>query len=186
MSLFRRKALVFVAAALSLCVSPINAQGLDQSDPGRVALRHLRAMVRRDFKTSAALTLPEELARTRKAFQPIFSADPDGNITRRVMGDVKPADLPALTDIEFNARLFNFHVTLASQGTAFERFTDVDIFAVAQPHPDTAYVVWQWKLPSNERPIRNPNATMLVRYMDKWWLDMLTDFEGLRQLLARK
>ena len=177
--------LFFVAAASCLWVSPINAQALDQSDPGSVALRHLRAIIKRDFQTSAALTHPEELARTRKAFEPIFSADRDGNLTRRVLGDVKPADVASFTDIEFNARLFTFHVMLASQGSAIGRFTDADIIAVAQTQPDTAYVIWQWKLPSNERPIRSRDAMMLVRHKNKWWLDMLTDFEGLRHMLAR-
>jgi hypothetical protein len=164
----------------------MNAQSApEQSDPAHVALRHLQAMLKADWKTNASLTRPDELARNRASFEPIFLRDTEGNITRRVMGPLSHAELRNLSDVDFNARLFEFHVKLASQGSAFERFVDATIIAVAQPQPDTAYVVWQWKLPTDERPIRGPAAMKLVRQSGKWWLDMLTDFEGLRQMLVR-
>jgi hypothetical protein len=178
-----------IVVSLVVCLgraSSISAQSApEQSDPGKVALRHLQAMLKADWTTNALLTRPDELARNRTSFEPIFLADTSGNITRRVMGQLTQLELRNLSDVDFNARLFAFHVKLASQGSAFERFVDAQIIAVAQPQPDTAYVVWQWKLPAGERPIRGPAAMKLVKERGKWWLDMLTDFEGLRQMLIR-
>jgi hypothetical protein len=91
-----------------------------------------------------------------------------------------------MSDVVFNARLWAFHVDLASRGTALDRFTGVDILGVAQPHPDTAYVVHRWRLPPTERPLRTTTSTRVVRSQGRWLLDMLADFEGLREMLVQQ
>lgn len=143
-------------------------------------------MLRQDWRTSASLVRPPELARRRAAFLPIFAADSSGNLARRILGDVGPGELHSMSDVEFNARLFAFHANLASRGTAFDRFTGVEILGVAQPWPDTAYVVYRWQLPADERPIRGQHVTKVVRAEGRLWLDMLADFEGFRSSLVEQ
>lgn len=45
------------------------------------------------------------------------------------MGVSTPPELQDLTDVEFHARLLQFHVELASQGTAFDRYVGVEVLA---------------------------------------------------------
>jgi len=92
----------------------------------------------------------------------------------------------SLSDREFNARLFAFFVATSSQGSALERFQGVEIFGTANVAPDRAFVIYQWRLPSSERPIRGVQAMELRRVGGQWRLKMLADFEGLRELLARE
>jgi len=152
--------------------------------PEVVAHRHLRAILARDWPTSAELTHPSELASTRAAFLPLFARDTTGMLSRRILGSPPQTDLSSLSDVAFNAQLYAFHVGLASQGTAMERFTDAEMLGVAHPHPDTAYVVYRWMLPRAERPIRGAQVVKLQRDQGQWWLSMLADFEGLREMLA--
>ncbi len=152
--------------------------------PEAVAHQHLRAILKQDWLTSAALTHPAELARTKALFLPIFARDSTGMLARRVLGIPAQADLGSVSDVAFNARLYAFHVGLASQGSALARFTDAEILGVALPFPDTAYVVYRWTLPASERPIRGAQVMKLLRDRGRWWLAMLGDFEGLREVLA--
>jgi hypothetical protein len=141
-------------------------------------------MLRQDWQASASLVQPAVLARTRATFLPIFAADSSGNLTRRILGDISQAELHGLSDVDFNARLFAFHTNLASRGTAFDRFTGVEIIGVATPQPDTAYVVYRWQLPAEEPPIRGQQVTKVVRIDGVWRLDPLADFESFRKILT--
>jgi hypothetical protein len=142
-------------------------------------------MLKQDWMTSAALTHPDELARTRAAFLPIFTRDASGMLASRVLGTLPQLDLNSLSDEAFVAKLYAFHIRLASQGSALGRFTDAEILGVARPFPDTAYVVYRWVLPASERPIRGVQAMKLQQDRGRWWVSMLGDLEGLRELLAR-
>jgi hypothetical protein len=180
--------------ASALCIVLLTAcasrpQALQRDDysvdgPQQTVERHLLALLAGDWETSAALARPDELAANRHSFQPLFMSDTAGFLAQRVLRRQR-TDLEQLSDVEFNALLWGFHVGLASQGTALSRFTGVDVLAVAQPAPDTAYVIHRWRLPPAERPIRGANVTKVVRLNGRWYLDMLADFTGLRETLAQ-
>jgi hypothetical protein len=153
--------------------------------PEAVAQRHFRALLARDWLTSVDATHPAELARTKSAFLPIFARDPTGQLASRVLGTLPQSDLNSLSEVAFNAKLYAYHIGLASHGSALAQFTDAAILRVAYPFPDTAYVVYRWVLPPSERPIRGAQVIKLQRDRGRWWLAMLVDFEGLREMLAR-
>lgn len=156
------------------------------TDPASVAAEHLNALILRHWESSAAHTLPAELSRNRAVFEPLLTGDTTGRLLRDVMGIATPAELQGLTDVEFNARLLQFHVELASQGTAFDRYVGVEVLGVASSaSSDTAYVISRWVLPPEERPFRVVNATQLQWQEGRWWLSMLVDFEYLREFFAR-
>ncbi len=48
-----------------------------------------------------------------------------------------------------------------------------------------AFVVYQWRLPGGERPIRGRNVAELHRRHGGWSMDMLGDLTGLKELLER-
>jgi hypothetical protein len=177
--------LVIVSAS---CAAPRVQQDTSahpaEMTPEAVAHRHFRATLARDWLTSVDATHPTELARIKATFLPIFARDPTGMLVNRVLGTLPQSDLNSLSDVAFNAKLYAFHIGLASQGSALARFTDADILGVAQPFPDTAYVVYRWVLPPSERPIRGAQVIKLQRDQGRWWLAMLGEYEGLRELLT--
>jgi hypothetical protein len=154
--------------------------------PGRVFEQFSAAMIAKDWTTCASLTDPEELARNKAAFLPIFQRDSSGQLASRILGTPRQLVVSTLSDREFNARLFAFQVATASRGTVLSRFQGIDIFGVANPTPDRAFVIYQWRLPQGERPIRGVQAAELRRVGGQWRLKMLGDFEGMRELLARE
>jgi hypothetical protein len=154
------------------------------STPEAVALLHGRALIRRNWQVSAALTHPAEVARVKAAFLPIFLGDTSGLLARRVLGAPPQLDLASLSDVDFYARLWSFQVAYTSRGTALDRFTEMQIVGVARPFPDTAYVVYRFLLPANERPIRGTQSMKLQFDRGRWWLAMLSDFESLREMLS--
>ncbi|HET7612704.1 MAG TPA: hypothetical protein VFK26_02165 [Gemmatimonadaceae bacterium] len=160
------------------------ASAASNLSPAEVVQRHADALLAKDWRTSASLTDPEELARTKAAFLPIFEKDSSHRLAARVLGTPTQLVLSTLSDTDFNARLFAFFVATSSQGSALDRFQGINIYGVAQPDPDRAYVVYQWKLPASERPIRGVQAMELRRVNGQWKLKMLADFEGLREFLA--
>ena len=116
---------------------------------------------------------------------PIFQRDSSGQLASRILGTPRQLVVSSLSDREFNARLFAFFVSSSSQGSALERFQGVDTLGTANPTPERAFVVYQWRLPVAERPIRGVEAMELRRVGGQWRLKMLADFEGLREMLAR-
>jgi hypothetical protein len=158
--------------------------GTPSLSPTEVVQRYADAMLAKDWRTVATLTDPEELTRTKAAFLPIFEKDSSHRLASQILGTTPQLLLSSLTDTDFNARLFGFFEGMSSQGTAFERFQGINIYGVAQPEPDKAYVVYQWRLPASERPIRGVEAMELRRVSGQWRLKMLADFEGLREALV--
>jgi hypothetical protein len=154
--------------------------------PTEVVQRFGDALLAKDWTTSASLTDPEELARNKAAFLPIFEKDSSHRLASRILGTPPQLVLSSLSDVDFNARLFAFFVGTSSQGSALGRFQGINVYGVAQPEPDRAYVVYQWRLPASERPIRSVQAMELRRVDGQWRLKMLADFEGLRELLANQ
>jgi hypothetical protein len=153
--------------------------------PAAVVERYANALIAKDWATCVGLTDPEELARNRAAFMPIFQRDSSGQLASQVLDAPRQLVVSSLSDREFNARLFAFLVSSGSQRSALERFQGVDIFGTATPTPDRAFVIYQWRLPAEERPIRGVQAMELRRVSGQWRLKMLADFEGLREMLAR-
>ena len=181
-----RRPLVVLAYALFLVAHDVRAQAgaATNLSPTEVVQHYADALLAKDWKTSASLTDPDELARTKAAFLPIFEKDSSHRLAARVLGTPAQLVLSTLSDVDFNARLFSFFVATSSQGSALDRFQGINIYGVAQPEPDRAYVVYQWKLPASERPIRGVQAIELRRVNGQWKLKMLADFEGLREFLA--
>jgi hypothetical protein len=187
---FRSVALVTLLSA-SVAGSNAIAQSVTAIDdpkslsPAAVVERYANALIAKDWATCVSLTDPEELARNKAAFMPIFQRDSSGQLASRVLGAPRQLVVSSLSDQEFNARLFAFFVSSSSQGSALERFQGVDIFGTANPTPDRAFVIYQWRLPAAERPIRGVQAMELRRIKGQWRLKMLADFEGLREMLTR-
>jgi len=183
-----RRLALLTSTVVLLCASIAGAQngasGAANLTPSEVVQRYADALLAKDWKTSASLTDPEELARTKAAFLPIFDKDSSHRLATRVLGTPAQLVLSTLSDIDFNARLFSFFVGTSSQGSALDRFQGINIYGVAQPEADRAYVVYQWQLPASERPIRGVQAMELRRVNGQWRLKMLADFEGLREFLA--
>ena len=184
-----RGRLVLLAGTVALIVaSDAGAQngatGAANLTPSEVVQRYSDALLAKDWRTSASLTDPEELARTKAAFLPIFEKDSTHRLAARVLGTPTQLVLSTLSDVDFNARLFSFFVATSSHGSALDRFQGINIYGVAQPEADRAFVVYQWRLPASERPIRGVQAMELRRVNGQWKLRMLADFEGLREFLA--
>jgi len=183
----RRLALLASTVAL-ICATVAGAQngasGTANLSPSEVVQRYADALLAKDWKTSASLTDPEELARTKAAFLPIFEKDSSHRVAARILGTPTQLVPSSLSDVDFNARLFSFFVASSSQGSALDRFQGINIYGVAQPDADRAYVVYQWRLPASERPIRGVQAMELRRVNGQWKLKMLADFEELRDFLA--
>jgi hypothetical protein len=184
-----RGGLVLLASTVALIsASDARAQngatGAASLSPSEVVQRYSDALLAKDWRTAASLTDPEELARTKAAFLPIFEKDSTHRLAARVLGTPTQLVLSTLSDADFNVRLFSFFVATSSQGSALDRFQGINIYGVAQPEPDRAYVVYQWRLPASERPIRGVQAMELRRLNGQWKLRMLADFEGLREFLA--
>jgi len=184
--------LVVILAALGALVVPQTARSQGASDPARnltpeqVVQRYADALLAKDWRTAATLTDPEELARNKAGFLPIFEKDSSHRLAARILGTPTQLVLGSLSDVEFNARLFAFFVGASSQGSAIDRFQGINIYGVAEPEPARAYVIYQWRLPASEPPIRGVQAMELHRVGGQWRLKMLADFEGLRELLANQ
>lgn len=153
--------------------------------PAAVVERYANALIAKDWATCVSLTDPEELARNKAAFMPIFQRDSSGQLASQVLGSPRQLVVSSLSDREFNARLFAFFVSSSSQGSTLERFQGVEILGTANPTPDRAFVIYQWRLPAGERPIRGVQAMELRGVSGQWRLKMLADFEGSREMLAR-
>jgi hypothetical protein len=156
----------------------------ERSSPGGVVERYAEALIAKDWATCVDLTDPAELARNKAAFIPIFQRDSSGQLASRILGAPRQLVVSSLSDREFNARLLAFFVATSSQGSALERFQGVEIFGTANPAPDRAFVIYQWRLPATERPIRGVQAMELRQVGGQWRLKMLADFEGLREMLV--
>lgn len=174
-----------VAGSNAIAQSVIAIDDPKSLSPAAVVERYANALIAKDWATCVSLTDPEELARNKAAFIPIFQRDSSGQLASRVLGAPRQLVVNSLSDREFNARLFAFYVSSSSQGSALERFQGVDIFGTANPTPDSAFVIYQWRLPAAERPIRGVQAMELRRIKGQWRLKMLADFEGLREMLTR-
>ena len=162
-----------------------NREQNDRS-PASIAEQFANALIAKDWTTCASLTDPEELARNKAAFMPIFQRDSSGQLASRILGTPRQLVISTLSDQEFNARLFAFFVATSSPGSALDRFQGIEIVHVANPTPDQAFVIYRWRLPQGERPIRGVQAMELRRVGGQWRLKMLADFEGLREMLARE
>jgi hypothetical protein len=178
--------LISVILLLVCVASRAPAQVADDSPPEAVSRAFHEAMIRKDWTTAVSLVDPAELARNKAMIKPVFDADTAGYLMLRVLNDTTRRRFDDISDVEFNARLFAFVTGVSSQGSAIDRFQGVDVFAVARPADDQAFVIYQWRLPAGERPIRGRNVAELHRRDGKWRMVMLGDFTNLRELLEKR
>ena len=176
----------FVTVASSAPTNAVaQARNSDRRTPQAVVKQFGESLIARNWNVCANLIDPRELARNKAMFVPIFARDSSGQLSTRILATPRDSVVKALSDQEFNARLYAFFVGTASRGSAIDRFQGIDIDGVATPEPDHAFVIYSWKLPTTERPIRGAQTMELHRIKGEWYLDMLADFESLRDLLAR-
>ena len=175
-----------VARTNAFAQSPGGIRDSLHLSPADVVERYANAIIAKDWATCVSLTDPEELARNKAAFMPIFQRDSSGQLASRILGAPRQLVVSSLSDREFNARLFAFFIATSSQGSALGRSQGVEILGTATPAPDQAFVIYRWRLPAGERPIRGVQATELRQVGGQWRLKMLADFEGLREMLARE
>jgi len=154
--------------------------------PSKVVERFSEALIAKNWAICVDLTDPEELARNKSAFLPLFERDSSRRLAWQILGTPRQLQLSTMSDRDFNARLFAFFVSTASRGSALSRYTGVDILGEAMPSPDQSFVVYRWRLPAGERPLRGAQVSELRRVGNEWRLTMLADFEGLRQLLIQQ
>ncbi len=166
---------------------PSTAQSsVEQGAPEAVAREFHEAMLRKDWPAAARLVDPAELARNKAMFRPVFQADTSRYLMLRVLNDTTTRAFDDLSDLEVNARLFAFATGVNSQRSAFNRFQGVEIFGASRPSDDRAFVIYQWTLPPDERPIRGKLVTQLRKIDGEWRMEMLGDFMNLKELLERQ
>ncbi|MDB4869775.1 MAG: hypothetical protein JWL97_779, partial [Gemmatimonadales bacterium] len=90
MNNFRSVALVTLLFA-SLAGRNAVAQNVQTGDPqnlspAAVVERYAHALIAKDWATCVSLTDPEELARNKAAFAPIFQRDSSGQLASQVLG----------------------------------------------------------------------------------------------------
>jgi hypothetical protein len=111
-----------VAGSNGLAQSVVAVRDPQNLSPAAVVERYADALIAKDWATCVSLTDPEELARNKAAFMPIFQRDSSGQLASRILGAPRQLVVSSLSDREFNARLFAFFVSSSSQGSALERF----------------------------------------------------------------
>ena len=154
--------------------------------PEATARSFYEGMIRKDWNAVVQFVDPAELARNKAMFKPLFDRDSTRFLMQRLLNDKSGRRFDELSDNEFNSRLFAFFVGVSTQGSAIDRIQGVDILAVAKPEPDHAFVVYQWRLPAGERPIRGRNVTELHRRNGRWLMDMMADFTGIKEAYERQ
>lgn len=168
-------------------IPQLGAQQASDANSPEVATRQFHeAIIRKDWTAAVQQVDPAELTRNKAMFKSVFDRDTTRYLMKRILDDASNRRFDELSDVEFNARLYAFFVGVNARGSAINRFAGVDIIAVARPEADHAFVVYQWRLPSTERPIRGRNVTELHRRNGEWKLDMLADFVDLKELLERQ
>jgi hypothetical protein len=182
--------MIAVARCISIIMILIGDAQLDAQTPPQspesVSRQFHEAMIRKDWTAAVQLVDPAELARNKAMFKPVFDRDTTRYLMKRILNDDSGRRFDELSDVEFNSRLFGFVTQVRAESSGTPRFLGVDVMAVAIPEPDHAFVVYQWRLPPGERPIRGRNVTELHRRNGKWMLDMLGDFTDFKELLERQ
>lgn len=176
------KSVSFISLSMLLITSrDAFAQRAEANSPEVVSRVYLEALISKDWTKAVQQVDPAELARNRAMFKPLFDRDSTNFLMQRLLDEHSSRRFADFSDAEFNARLLAFFIGVSTRGTAIDRLQGVDVFGVARPEEDHAFVVYQWRLPEGERPIRGRNVNELHRRNGKWLLDMAADFTSIKE-----
>jgi len=175
-----------LCASLLAVPRTVASQGASDNSVSEVVRRYLEAMRSKKWMGCALLAHPEELGRIRRDFLPVFARDSTGEVAEQILGVPRQLRVTSLDSVELAARLFGYYVRVTSLGSAFSVFQSPEVLGSLSHGPDSAVVVYRFRLPADSLPLRSWQTKLVRRFGSEWRIDMLADFSGMLRELARR